>query len=182
VQDAARILAGLPGLVPGSILALLISLAGSGLTAHIVASSRRHAFALLLSLGFILAATLTPTPEPGPTETGHQVYPGTCDVTRLRPLSPWLLTSINQASTNVLLFVPLGAAAALLPMRDRRTRVLLVACALPIAIEITQLALPVLGRVCQSSDVADNLTGLALGAVGATIAARVVDSRRKMVR
>jgi hypothetical protein len=41
----------------------------------------------------------------------------------------------------------------------------LTAVALPFAIEATQLVVTSLDRACQSADVSDNLTGLALGVV-----------------
>ena len=45
----------------------------------------------------------------------------------------------------------------------------LAAILLPIVIETIQAVVPALGRVCQSGDVVDNWTGLALGlAIGAT--------------
>ncbi len=47
---------------------------------------------------------------------------------------------------------------------------LLVAIALPVAIETTQLVIPALERGCQSADVFDNLTGLVIGLVLGTLA------------
>jgi hypothetical protein len=43
------------------------------------------------------------------------------------------------------------------------------AIALPFAIETTQMVVPVIERGCQSADVFDNLTGLAVGLAIGTI-------------
>ena len=66
----------------------------------------------------------------------------------------------------------LGAYAQTIPPADRaglhdRTVIL------PFAIETIQLLATGLGRACQSSDVADNLTGLAIGLVIGVVARRL---------
>ena len=69
---------------------------------------------------------------------------------------------MREATANVVLFVPLGVAVALLPARLRMRAVIAAAFA-PVAIELIQAALPQMDRRCQAADVADNLLGLALG-------------------
>jgi len=120
--------------------------------------------AIVISLGIVLAATLTPQREA--IESGA-LSTGNCDLSRvgLAPLAR--LRTLNDVSVNVLLFVPLGTAIGLVPSSRRKIAVVMVAVALPFAIELTQLLGPVLDRACQSADVVDNLSGLVLGlAVG----------------
>jgi glycopeptide antibiotics resistance protein len=121
------------------------------------------AWLLLITLGIVISATLTPLPV--------SAAGGTCDFSRLTlaPLSA--LGQFNETSLNVLLFVPLGAAIGLLPA-GTRIRLAVVAAALPVAIEFTQWLMPPIGRGCQSADVIDNVTGLVIGLlVGMTIRA-----------
>jgi len=90
-----------------------------------------------------------------------------CDVSRLAPLPPAALGRLTDESLNVYLFIPLGIALAFFPASRWGLLFGSVALALPIAIEMLQAAVPSLGRVCQSGDVIDNWSGLALGlAVG----------------
>jgi glycopeptide antibiotics resistance protein len=90
---------------------------------------------------------------------------GTCDLRRigLAPLSEYL--KITDVSLNVILFVPLGIAIALLPRSARSMAIRLLAVASPFLIESTQLVLTNLGRTCQSADIFDNLLGLTIGAI-----------------
>jgi glycopeptide antibiotics resistance protein len=68
------------------------------------------------------------------------------------------------------MFIPLGATIGLVPRSRRMAVVLIAAIALPFAIEITQMLLPVLARACESADVVDNLTGLVVGIGGGGVA------------
>jgi glycopeptide antibiotics resistance protein len=82
----------------------------------------------------------------------------------LAPLSE--LLRFNDASLNVLLFMPLGVSIGLMPRSRLKVIVFVAAIALPFAIETTQMLLPLLDRSCESADVIDNLTGLVLGLAG----------------
>jgi hypothetical protein len=147
------------------VLAILVAWFASERVAGALRTTRSVAVVLVFGLGFIAAATLTPTLGGlSSLADGPPVPAGTCDLSRLRPISPVRLLSVNQASSNVFLFVPLGIAVVLLPRSRRRAMVATGAAALPFVIEATQLLLPALGRECQGSDVVDNLTGLAIGA------------------
>jgi glycopeptide antibiotics resistance protein len=66
--------------------------------------------------------------------------------------------------------VPLGAAISLLPRSRRKAAIVVAAFALPFAIERVQLLAPLLHGGCQSADVIDNLTGLAIGLAGGVVA------------
>ena len=115
---------------------------------------------LLFSVGIIVAATLTPLR--GALEMGA-VGTGTCDFSRLG-LAPFAeLRYRNETSLNIVLFVPFGLGISQVTQPRLRGTLLLAAIALPFAIEAVQLAAPVLARGCQSADVIDNLTGLAIG-------------------
>jgi glycopeptide antibiotics resistance protein len=132
--------------------------------------------ALIVSLGIILSATLTPLN--GVIDVGG-VGAGSCDFSRigLAPLRE--LRRLDDTSLNVLLFVPLGISLAFLP-RTRRTALLITAAiALPFAIETIQLLLALLDRGCQSADVIDNLTGLAIGFGGGLVAAWLAGTARR---
>jgi hypothetical protein len=126
-----------------------------------------------VSAGITLAATLTPVHAPLDAGAGGLFA---CDFARvgLPPLDD--LPRINDTSLNVLLFVPHGITLGLLPRSARRVAVILLAVALPFAIEITQAVLVPLNRTCQSADVFDNLTGLAVGLLLGSVAGAVAGS------
>ena len=153
-----------PWLVPGAIAALLVGIALSDRAARWLGVTRPVAAVLLVTLLVILAATLAP---PGRPHAFQVVAPGTCDFSRfgLPPLGQLLAPS--DVTGNVLGFIPLGFAIGLVPRSRRKALVLAGAIALPFLIEALQLMVTPLGRVCQSGDVVDNLTGLAIGLLAA---------------
>jgi glycopeptide antibiotics resistance protein len=89
------------------------------------------------------------------------------------PASIAELLSFGDPTYNVLLFVPLGLAIGLIPPSRRMAALGVAAVILPFAIETTQLLATGLGRACQSSDIADNLTGLVIGLVIGVVARRL---------
>jgi hypothetical protein len=150
----------LPWFLPGAAVSFVLSLIASGVVGRALGMPRSLAWALVLSLGIILSATLTPLSEAlayGATGTAS------CDLSRvwLAPLGDYLRAP--DPAGNVLMFVPLGATIALIPRSRRKTAVFLGAILLPFAIETAQLLMPVLDRACESADVVDNLAGLVLG-------------------
>lgn len=152
----------LPWFLPGVTVALVVGLFASGVVGRSLGVLRVIALALVLSLGIILSATLTPLRwaiDFGATGTG------VCDLSRigLAPLGEFL--RFNDTSLNVLLFIPLGVTIGLVPRSRRKAAIVVAAIALPFAIETIQLLVPWLDRGCQSADVVDNLTGLVLGLV-----------------
>jgi glycopeptide antibiotics resistance protein len=155
------------GFVPGVAISLIVSLLACGLASRALKITRAHGWALLMSLGVVLSATVTPSREA--LLFGAQGS-GTCDLSRiaLAPLQD--LSHLNDTSLNILLFVPLGLAIALCPRSRPKYVVLAVAFVLPASIELTQLLVPPLGRECQSADVIDNLTGLVVGLSGGVMA------------
>jgi glycopeptide antibiotics resistance protein len=161
----------LPWLLPGVAIAGLVSLAASGAAARALDVRRPVAWLLIMSLGAIVAATLTPQWEA--LAFGAQSS-STCNLTRLglAPLDE--LLAVNETSLNVLLFVPLGAAIALIPSSRIKVVLVVAAVVLPFAIEATQLLVPILDRGCESADVIDNLTGLAVGFAGGVLAGWLV--------
>ena len=166
LADNLRVLAGFG---PGIAVSLLVSLMTCGYASRALSISRAHGWTLLMSVGVVLAATLTPSRE-------ALVFgirgSGTCDFSRIGLASWWELSHIDDSSLNILLFVPLGICTALLP-RSRATLVVLAgALVLPASIELIQLLATPLGRECQSADVVDNLSGLVLGILAATVPRR----------
>lgn len=161
----------LPWFLPGVAISVAVSLAAGGRVGRVLGVRRAVASLLILSLGIILAATLTPL---GGNLDFDTVVPGSCDLSRigLPPLAE--LLGINDTSLNFLLFIPLGISIAFLPRSRRTVAVILAAIALPFAIEVTQLFVPLLARGCESADVVDNLMGLALGFAGGAVAGGLV--------
>jgi hypothetical protein len=118
---------------------------------------------LVLGFGFVMSWTLLPDAD------ALQGFgsDGVCNTDRVG-LIPWHeLTTLNEHSLNVALFVPLGIAVGLLPMTRSSVAVVLAAISLTFVVETVQLLVPALGRGCETADIFDNLLGLAIGiAVG----------------
>ncbi|WP_412736580.1 VanZ family protein [Krasilnikovia sp. MM14-A1259] len=107
------------------------------------------AFLLVLSIGGIVSLTLLPNPAN--------------DLVGIHPqwqcvADRWTPGFTGEAGQNVLLFVPLGFTAAQLPSRKA-----IAVVAAPFLVEGIQFALPWLLRSCDSEDLVNNLTGLAVG-------------------
>lgn len=160
-------MSALPLLIPGVVVSIVVSLAAGRAVARALGTSRIVAVVMVLAVGVILSATLTPLRE----AIDHEARgPATCDLSRIG-LAPFAeLLTVNDTSLNVLMFVPLGATIAAISRSRRRTVVLLAAITLPFAIEATQLLVPFLDRACESADVVDNLAGLLLGLAGGSLA------------
>jgi glycopeptide antibiotics resistance protein len=160
------------GFGPGVIISLILSLVACGYASRALKITRAHGWALLMSLGVVLSATMTPSRE---ALLFGARGSGTCDLSRiaLAPLQD--LSHLNDTSLNILLFVPLGLAIALCPRSRAKYIVLAGAFVLPASIELIQLLVPRLGRECQSADVIDNLTGLVVG-LAAGVVARLLAS------
>ena len=159
----------LPWLRPGIVISVLVAMALGGAVSRALHASRAVGTLLIASVGFILSATLTPLRISFESGAGQ----GLCDLSRLWPAPPDLLFSLNDASLNVVLFVPLGIAVGLLPRSSGRIVVMVGAIALPFYIETLQMLITPLMRGCESADVIDNLTGLFVGWIAAALARRV---------
>jgi len=109
---------------------------------------------LLASIGSVLVFTLSP-------RTGGGVPPG-CTLTITRPTRSELLYP-SDVSLNLFMLVPLGVFIAWLRPWIAPLFFVLVAMALPFAVEYIQYAVPELGRACSLYDVATNLVGLFAG-------------------
>jgi glycopeptide antibiotics resistance protein len=149
--------------VPLSVVAVLtaigIALALGSRAAAWLQAPRFVATLLLFGFGLVIAATITP--DAPALEGIHS--DGTCDFSRVGFASIGELTRVNNASLNVLLFVPLGIALGLLPRTRAAWVVTIAAFSLPFVIEAIQLLVTALGRGCQTADLFDNLLGLAIG-------------------
>jgi glycopeptide antibiotics resistance protein len=156
-----------PWLLPGFLVFVAIGLVASGRVGRALRIRRTLAAALIVSLGVILAATLTP--QWAALAFGARGS-GACDLSRMGLAQLRELIRFDDTSLNILLFIPLGLSIAFMPRSRLKVVVIVAAIALPFAIETTQLLLPILDRGCQSADVIDNLTGLLLGLVGGAMA------------
>jgi hypothetical protein len=155
-DDFVRSLRDYPGFLPGLVLAGAGGLLLGPPVGHRIGARRILASALIVSVGLIVAATLTPGADPPHAGAG-------CDLSRLGPAPLSEITSIGNVSLNILLFVPLGFVLGLLERSRIKAILILGAIALPVMIESIQLVVAPLDRACQSADVADNLTGLLFG-------------------
>ena len=159
-------LSTVPWLLPGSLVAFVLSAALSPPVARVLGVRRVVAWVLLLSFGVIISATLTPLRGAFAGDVGS----GTCDFSRLGPASIEELQTDRDAFLNMLIFVPFGLAIGVCPRSRLKATIVAAAVALPFAIEAIQLLVPALARGCQSADVADNLVGLVIGlAAGAVV-------------
>lgn len=151
--------------LPGVAFSIVASLIVAPSVARTLRTGRLVAWLLALSLGVILSATVTPIDAA--LDRGG-LAGRSCDFSRigLAPLAE--LLTVSDTSLNVVLFVPLGLAVGLIPNTRRKVIPILLVLALPIGIEALQLWAPILARGCESADVIDNLSGLALGFAGAT--------------
>jgi len=167
----------IPWILPGLGVSLVIAFVLGGPVERTFRAGPLLSWALILSLGIILSATLTPSREA--IDSGASGIRG-CDFSRIGLIPIRELLRFGDTGLNVLMFAPLGVAIGLLPGSGRKAAVVAAAIALPFAIEVIQLLVPVLDRACESADVVDNLTGLAIGLVGGVAAGRlaaVVDRR-----
>jgi hypothetical protein len=147
----------LPGLGASLVVAFILG----GAVRRTLGAGPLLSWALIVSLGLILSATITPTQE---AIQGRAGMAG-CDLFRVGLARLHEVLEFGDTGLNVL-FVPLGAAIGLLPRSRRKAAIVVAAFALPFAIERVQLLAPLLHRGCQSADVIDNLTGLAIGLAG----------------
>jgi len=157
----------LPWFLPGFAISVGISLTTGGRVGRALGLRRVVATALVVSLGIILSATLTPQWEA--LAFGAR-GPASCDFSRIGLASLDELRTKGDALGNILMFIPFGVAIGLLPRSRRKAAIVGFAIALPFAIETIQLLLPVLDRACESADVVDNLTGLVIGLGGGSVA------------
>ena len=158
---------------PGVLVSLALGLVFGRWLGRALRVPRAVATLLILGAGLIASATLTPSRE---ALTQGAVGSGICEIDRFGPASIAELLSFGDPTFNVLLFVPLGLAIGLFPASRRMAGLVGAAVLLPFAIETIQLLATGLGRACQSSDVADNLTGLVIGLVIGVVVRRLARS------
>ena len=156
-------MSNVPWFTVGVLCSLAAGLLGGAPLSRAIGVPPALAVALLVAIGIVLSATLTPHRL---ALEGGALGTGTCDFSRLGLAPVDKLASVNDTSLNILLFVPLGFTIALFPRSRMMGIAVIAALVLPFAIETVQLLVPHLARGCQSSDVTDNLTGLAVGLLG----------------
>jgi hypothetical protein len=159
-----------PWFLPGLVATLVVAFLLGGAVQRTLRTGPLLSWALIVSLGVIVSATLSPSREA--IDFGA-AGGGVCDLSRVGPAPVQDLFCLCSTSLNILMFVPLGAAIGLLPRSRYKAAIVVGAIALPFVIETGQLLLPWLDRACQSADVVDNLTGLAIGFAGGVVAGRL---------
>ncbi|MFD0279676.1 VanZ family protein [Kitasatospora sp. NPDC127111] len=166
-----------PGLLASLVPAALLNRpVGRALRAHWAV-----AFVLLLALGGVVTLTLLPNaPVPLWEYSRDAVRHCTFAGLRLRPPGEWLTS--RRADLNVLMFLPVGFAAALAGTKRRAAAVLAGVTALPFAVECAQYAVPAIGHACDAQDVCDSLLGLALGAALGLFAGRFARAGARSLR
>ena len=152
------VLRATPWFWPTLAVAVVLSVIVYRPVARLLRAPNVVALLLLVSLGGIVALTLTPGGF-----TFSPAEASTCDLRLVPPLGFDRLLSLGQRSLNVLLFVPLGVCVGLLPWNRAKLAVTLAALALPFVVEGLQYAVPRLRHACVATDVIDNLTGLVVG-------------------
>jgi hypothetical protein len=168
--------ATLPWLVPGVVLSFCASVLASGALGSWLRVRRSVAWGLLMSVGVILSATLSPL------NGGELAAPGiasTCDLSRTSLPSLDEVLYGEDTALNILMLVPLGFAIGLAPLSRRKIVVVVAATLLPPTIEAVQLFSVALARACQGADVIDNLAGLALGLAAGGLVAWLVPAVRR---
>lgn len=131
---------------------------------------------LVLSLGAIASATLTPGRDA--LESGA-VGDGGCDLRRIVPPGLDELLTVPETALNVVLFIPLGLIVAMVPTLPMRLGLGLLALILPFAIEALQMVALPLDRACESADVVDNMSGLAVGVAAGILLGAARGAMRK---
>lgn len=169
IHRVLSLFGGYPPVLPGLVAALVLSLILSPLAGRRLSIRPLHAWLLLISLGVILAVTLTPSRAAF--GSGSVGIVG-CDLSRIGPAGFEVYARRGDPILNVLMFMPLGLAIGFLPSMPARRRLLVAAFLLPLAVEATQAVVVVLDRACQGGDLFDNAVGLCLG-LAAGSAARV---------
>jgi len=166
------------GFLPGLVVTAGVTLAAAGRVARRLGARPRVAVMLLLALGVIVSATLTPSRGAVHGAIAGQLPggPGMCDLHRIRPVAPAEFDA--DVGLNILLFVPLGFALPFLARTRWTLAIVAGAVVLPVGIETIQLLVPQLDRTCQSADVIDNLTGLVLGVAAGTVVVGLLRIRR----
>src|SRR5450759_446303 len=169
----------LPWFLPGVVISIVVSIAASGALGRALGVRRAVAWAIVISLGIIAAATLTPQSEA--LAFGARGS-SSCDLSRLGLAPLRELLQLSDSGGNILMFIPLGATIGLVPRSRRKAAIVIVAIALPFGIETIQLLAPALDRACESADVIDNLTGLAIGLAGGVAAGRLAGAVDRLPR
>jgi hypothetical protein len=158
-----------PGFLPGLALSMVLGAVVRLRVARHLEMTELEAWILLVAVGAVFSATLTPGADGGRSPTAMTA----CDVSRIGPATVGDYLSFGTTGLNVLLFVPLGVAVSRVGRPDTRRFAFLAAAILPVAIESTQLFAGALGRACQVADVLDNLIGLGIGAAAGAAGAMV---------
>ena len=150
-----EVLAGIPWVWPAIVAAIGVAALSSRAVASTLGTTAPHAFFLLMSVGGIVALTLTPARHAGGFNACHLSVP--------QPISMAEFVPLTERGLNVVLFIPLGLTLGLVPRSRIKAEAVLLAAISPAMVELTQYVFNELGRACEGADIVDNLTGLGTG-------------------
>ncbi|MFE7564326.1 hypothetical protein [Kitasatospora sp. NPDC057500] len=160
------VLNGLPMFWPGLLASLVPAALLNRQVGRLLRTHWAVGFVLLLALGGVATLTLLPEhPRPFWQDLSWAGVVRHCTLDGIGPRPPGEWLASRQADLAVLVFAPIGLAAALAGSRRRAAAVLAAGALLPFALEAAQFAVPALGRACDGQDALDSLLGLALGAL-----------------
>jgi len=145
---------------PSVAVALLASWTLAPAVARSLRTERWVAWLFIFGIGLIVAATATPIRPPVGVDVEVQ---RACDLSRRWFATLPEVTSWSDVTLNIGICIPVGMAIALLPISLRSAAAAVGVIALPAVIEALQFLVPALARGCQTADVVDSLTGLAIG-------------------
>ena len=147
--------------IAGCLLAAAVALAARHRLARAASLGVRQAGAYLLGIGVAISITVSPRSVHdtyyvfGPMSRRCEPMPSVREVMGALTTAEWGL--------NLVLFLPVGWVCASAARRGSRWRLLGVAAAVPVAIEVVQYLVTDLHRVCQGRDLVANWLGLAAG-------------------
>ena len=167
--------------LPVVVVVVLAAALLSGPLGRWLPAARWLVWLLISAFGAVLAVTLTPVAGPGPWawRTGVPGQP-VCDLASFAVPGLHQLLLLDQTSLNVALLVPLGVACALLPRRSQVVVAAAFGALLPSAVETAQGVVTSLHRVCSGADLADNLTGFAVGLVVGLVLRPLIPVERRL--
>jgi hypothetical protein len=165
--------ANVPGFLPGVVVSVILGFVIRRRVAVRLGLPSVLGWFAIVSVGIILAATLTPLAGSRPSVASS------CDFSRVGLASLEEFLKWDDATLNILLFIPLGFVLAFIRPWSLKAALVAGAAVLPVFIETAQMLVRPLDRACQAGDVFDNDSGLVIGLVLGLVAAWLSGASRR---